>query len=215
VWPLRGSRRCGVAVGGRARFVGPFCGLVVAFHPDALSKTPPARSRRDRCEARAFRKGTVMLVGMLHHLRHNVIAYVALFFALTGTATAASAVIHVGDPAGGDLTGTYPDPQLAPGAVGLSKIAFFDGIVTDDSPSLAPQECRGKFGRVVPGAQLTDIAIARPVEQGTSEWPLSLVYHAEVEKFPPAGNYIGVTICNVGTLAVDPPETTWRLIILR
>jgi hypothetical protein len=73
------------------------------------------------------------------HIVRNAVAYVALFFALGGSAFGATAVVmFVGDPAGGDLTGTYPNPligagkvtasKLADGSVGTAKLA--DGAVT-------------------------------------------------------------------------------------
>jgi hypothetical protein len=62
------------------------------------------------------------------HARAHGVAYVALFIALGGTAAAASDVIHVGDPAGGDLAGTYPNPSIGVGAVTTAKLA--DGAVT-------------------------------------------------------------------------------------
>jgi formylglycine-generating enzyme required for sulfatase activity len=77
-----------------------------------------------------------MLHRILRHVRHNAVAYVALFFAMTGSAVAASTVLHVGDSAGGDLTGTYPNPQIAPGAVGTAKVA-------DDSITAQKLACAG------------------------------------------------------------------------
>jgi hypothetical protein len=66
------------------------------------------------------------------HVRHNVVAYLALFFALSGSAAAAGALMRQGDQAGGDLAGSYPDPTIAPNAVGTNEV---DGSLTGSDVS--------------------------------------------------------------------------------
>ena len=70
-----------------------------------------------------------MLSTLGSHARHNVVGYLALFFALTGVAYAAGP-LKVGDPAGGDLTGTYPDPGVVSSIARDSEI--FPTVLAND-----------------------------------------------------------------------------------
>lgn len=88
------------------------------------------------------------------HMHHNLVAYLALFVALGGTAYAAGPMKR-GDPAGGDLAGTYPSPTLktctagqllkydgdawacAADATGLTDLNLSIGASTPENPTLA------------------------------------------------------------------------------
>ena len=63
-----------------------------------------------------------MLSRLSSHISHNVVGYLALFFALTGVAYAAGP-LKSGDPAGGDLAGSYPNPSVASGAVDTANFS--------------------------------------------------------------------------------------------
>jgi hypothetical protein len=65
-----------------------------------------------------------MLSKLHSHFRHNVVGYLALFFALSGGAFAANTYIRTTDtiPSNSDLTGTYGSPLIAADKVNSGKV---------------------------------------------------------------------------------------------
>ncbi len=66
----------------------------------------------------------------------TLIASVALFLALTGGALATNQFIAADDPAGGDLSGTYPNPVIGDGKVTNAKVAAANKDGAAGTPSL-------------------------------------------------------------------------------
>jgi hypothetical protein len=87
-----------------------------------------------------------MLSKLHSHFRHNVVGYLALFFALSGGAFAANTYIRTTDaiPSSSDLTNTYGSPLIANGKV----TGGTGGKIADDSVTGADidESSLGKVG---------------------------------------------------------------------
>src|SRR6476646_4110604 len=95
--------------------------------------------------------------GTMQGLKHpaTVVAMVALLVALSSGAMAASNVLQVGSPAGGDLAGTYPNPTIGSGKVTNSDLANSTLSVNTDGSTLS-----GGGSIALGGSNSTPLAVA-------------------------------------------------------
>lgn len=122
-------------------------------------------------------------------------------------------------PAGGDLTGNYPNPTIKAGAVEGSKVANrslnandvtqASGRATFDFASLGAGQC--EYELVATGLpDLTgDLLFASPGNAGG--WPGTLIVNPYLSNIPGS---LRIRICNVGTAASDPPSTTFNWAVM-
>ena len=118
-----------------------------------------------------------------------------------------------GAEAGGALTGTFPDPQLAPGSVSgdtiaassinLSKLGTDVGSLVVDPPSLAAGACNRATVPGVPQAELGDFAMMIPINELSAGIVLEPAFVSTSDLLP-------YTICNNGAGTVDQGNVSLR-----
>ena len=127
-----------------------------------------------------------------------------------------------GVTAGGDLTGTYPNPTINAGAVSTSDIADgavnsakvvdhslsltditeFSGQVTVDVPSVPANSCINQTVTIT-GRQPSDMLFLQPTGNFSSGLDLMPIFDVN------SGDNFTVRVCNITVAAIDPPSGSW------
>jgi hypothetical protein len=165
-----------------------------------------------------------MIWKLIGHVRRNLIACIALVVAMSGTAFASSVpFLKVGDAAGGALTGTYPNPTIAANAIGSAEvldgslrsddIGLLKGTFNADLGPISPGGCPG-VGQIRAGLQTSDFVIVLPTDPLPFRFPAQLVVHGRIEAEDESVAVVAY-VCNISSFDIDPPDTTFRYIVIR
>jgi hypothetical protein len=149
--------------------------------------------------------------GLLEHVRRHVVAYVALFFAISGTALAGSSYITKSETiTKGDLVGSaYGAPVIAAHKVTDTKLAHSSltvstatGLTGGGSISLGGLRALS----VSPSFRLPQSCTSGQVAEsnGSGAWSCATVQNGTVTEVDSGTGLDGGSITTTGTLSIDP-----------
>jgi hypothetical protein len=123
-----------------------------------------------------------------------------------------------GVPAGGDLAGTYPAPELTPDAVESAEVkdgsllladtAFLSGQVRVDAPAIPAHSCIAQSA-AVPKVKPYDRTLVLPTQNLTAGAFVTEIFNTNVR------SRILFRVCNATAKPIDPPLGAWAYVVWR